>query len=233
MLGLHAGYLAASGPADANPPVNVEVRFRYNPDVRSIDAMVPGVIAMLLVFIPAMLAALGVARERELGSIVNFYVTPVTRIEFLIGKQLPYIAFAMANFVVLVILATTLFGVALKGSVAALATGALLYVCATTAMGLFMSTFLRSQIAAIFGTAIGTTLPAIVFSGLINPVSSQRGIGALVGQAYPTTHFLAIARGTFSKALDFSDLVSPMLALAAAVPVLILASAWLLDKQGR
>jgi ribosome-dependent ATPase len=233
LQGLHAEYLAARNPDAAASAADLEVRFRYNPELKSVDSMVPAVMAMLLVFIPAMLTALGVAREKELGSIVNFYVTPITRIEFLVGKQLPYIAFAMSNFFVLVILAIGLFGVPLKGSFAALCVGALLYVCATTALGLFMSTFLRSQIAAIFGTAIGTTLPAIEFAGLINPVSSQQGLALVIGRVYPTTHFLTIARGTFSKALGFAELQMPLLALAITIPVLIVLAAAFLPKQGR
>jgi ribosome-dependent ATPase len=92
--GLHAQYWPklARGTGSRSPGLgDVEVRYRYNPDVRSLPAMVPAVIPMLLLFIPAMLTALGVVREKELGSIINLYVTPVTKLEFLLGKQLPYI----------------------------------------------------------------------------------------------------------------------------------------------
>src|SRR5690606_21123963 len=152
------------------------------------------------------LTALGVVREKELGSIINLYVTPVTRLEFLLGKQLPYIALGMAHFVLLAVLAVTLFDVPLKGSALPLGLGALLYIACATGLGLLMSTFTRSQIAAVFGTAIATLLPAIQFSGLIHPVASLEGIGALIGQIYPTSQFLVISRGVFSKALGLSDL---------------------------
>jgi ribosome-dependent ATPase len=125
----------------------MEVRYRYNPDVESLNAMVPAVIPLLLMLIPAMLTALGVVREKELGSIINLYVTPVTRLEFLLGKQLPYIALGMLNFVLLLIAAVFVFDVPLKGSLLALLTGGLLYISCATAMGLLMSTFTRSQIA--------------------------------------------------------------------------------------
>lgn len=236
--GIHAHWLATrareAGYGEALAGlVNIETRFRYNPDVKSLVAMVPAVIPLLLMLIPAMLAALSVVREKELGSITNFYVTPTTRLEFLLGKQLPYIGLSFLSFLLLTLLAVTVFGVPLKGSFLTLAAGALLYVGAATAVGLLISTFMRSQIAAIFGTAVLTILPAANFSGMIDPVSSLEGMGRLIGEIYPTTHFLTIARGTFSKALNFSDLHAAFLPLALAVPVLIGLSAALLKKQER
>ena len=227
--GMHAKWLA--GTSLATPLANLEVRFRYNPDIRSLVAMVPAVIPMLLLLIPAMLTTLSIVREKELGSLVNFYVTPVTRLEFLIGKQFPYVVVGMVNFLLLTLLAVTAFGVPFKGSFAALAGGALLYVLAATSIGLLFSTFMRSQSAAIFGTTIGTMIPAMEFSGMIDPVSSLQGIGAAIGQAYPMTHFLTIARGTFSKALGFGDLQASFVPLLIAAPLLVGLSAVLLRKQ--
>ena len=110
--------------------------------------MVPAVIPLLLILIPAMLTALGVVREKELGSIVNFHVTPVTRLEFLLGKQLPYVALGMVNFFALALLAVTAFGVPHKGSFLALTLAALLYLTVATGIGLLMSAFAQTQIAA-------------------------------------------------------------------------------------
>jgi ribosome-dependent ATPase len=212
-------------------PATIETRFRYNPDVKSIVSMVPAVIPLLLMLIPAMLTALSVVREKELGSIVNLYVTPVTKLEFLLGKQIPYVALAMLNFLLLTALAVFMFDVPLKGSFLTLAAAALLYVIVATAIGLVISTFMSSQIAALFGTAILTILPAVQFSGMIDPVSSLEGAGALIGKYYPTTHFLTIARGTFSKALGISDLYPSFVPLLIAIPVLIALGTALLKKQ--
>ncbi|MFG0380297.1 ribosome-associated ATPase/putative transporter RbbA [Pseudomonas sp. zbq_18] len=235
VAGLHQHYLAELARRSPQPQAanaaELEVRYRYNPDVESLKAMVPAVIPLLLMLIPAMLTALGVVREKELGSIINLYVTPVTRLEFLIGKQLPYIALGLFNCVLLVLLAITVFDVPLKGSALTLGLGALLYVACATGLGLLMSTFTNSQIAAVFGTAIATLLPAIQFSGLIYPVASLEGFGALVGQLYPTSQFLVISRGLFSKALELRDLAGYFLALALTVPLLTLLSASLLRKQ--
>jgi ribosome-dependent ATPase len=234
--GIHALWLAdlASRVPGQRPSaglVTIDTRFRYNPDVTSLVAMVPAVIPLLLLLIPAMLTALSVVREKELGSILNLYVTPVTRLEFLLGKQIPYIALAMLNFLLLLVLAVTLFGVPMKGSVLTLTGGALLYVVCATAMGLLISTFMRSQIAAIFGTAVLTILPAVQFSGMLDPVSSLEGAGAFIGRIYPTTHFLLISRGTFSKALKFGDLSASFVPLLIAAPLLIGLCAALLKKQ--
>jgi len=223
----------ALGDAAVAPLATVETRFRYNPDVRSLPAMVPAVIPLLLMLIPAILAALSVVREKEIGSIINFYVTPSTRLEFLLGKQIPYVVLAMASFLLLVLLAVVLFRVPVTGSFAALALGALLYVISATAFGLLISTFVRSQVAALFGTALLTILPAVQFSGLIDPVSSLEGAGRLIGDVFPTTHFVTISRGAFSKGLAFGDLRDSFVPLLIAIPVLIGLAAALLRKQQR
>lgn len=233
---LHAQWLSETatqelGVRPSAGLITIETRYRYNPDVKSLVAIAPAVIPVLLLLFPAMLTALSVVREKELGSIINFYVTPITRIEFLLGKQLPYVALAMLNYVLLVLLAVLVFRVPITGSVLAMTVGALLYTLSATAIGLLFSIFMRSQIAAMFATAIGTILPAVQFSGLINPVSSLEGTGAFVGAIFPTTHFVTICRGVFSKGLGFGDLVRPLLALAVAVPVLLALSVALLKKQ--
>jgi ribosome-dependent ATPase len=210
---------------------SIETRYRYNPDVKSLPAMVPAVIPMLLMMIPAMLTALSVVREKELGSIINFYVTPVTRSEFLLGKQAPYVLLAMFNFGMLVVLSVTVFGVPVKGNLGALTLAALVYVTCATGLGLLVSIFTRSQIAALFVTMIGTLIPCVQFSGMLNPVSSLEGAGAFIGRIYPAAHFLTISRGVFSKALDLHDLSSSFWPLLAAVPVILGAAVLLLKKQ--
>ena len=211
--------------------INIEMRYRYNPDVKSLVAIAPAVIPVLLLLFPAMLTALSVVREKELGSIINFYVTPIGRFEFLLGKQLPYVALAMANYALLVLLALLIFRVPITGNILAMTLGAFLYTLSATAIGLLFSIFMRSQIAALFATAIGTILPAVQFSGLINPVSSLEGAGALIGNIFPTTHFVTICRGVFSKGLGFGDLTQPLLALTMAVPVILGLCVILLKKQ--
>lgn len=209
----------------------LETRFRYNQAFQSVDAMVPAVIGLMLIFIPAVLTALGVVTEKELGSITNLYVTPVTKLEFLLGKQLPYVALAFFNFLVMVLMALFIFGVPLKGSFAGLALGALAYVLATTAIGLFASTLTSTQVAALFGTAIGTMMPATQFSGMLQPVATLSGMAWVVGTLFPTTYFLRISIGAFTKGLSFMELLPFILTTALFWPALLLASHLILRKQ--
>lgn len=210
---------------------SVETRFRYNPDVKSLPAMVPAVIPMLLLMIPAMLTALAVVREKESGSIINLYTTPVTRTEFILGKQLPYVVLAMINFLLMTILSVTVFGVPIKGSFAVLFVASLLFSFSATGMGLLASSVTKSQIAAMFFAMIGTMIPTVQFSGLMDPVSSLEGSARFVGEIYPATHMIDISRGVFNKALEFADLKASLLALLIAVPAIITASILLLRKQ--
>ena len=234
--GVHATWLARKarelyGDAALSGRFEIELRYRYNPNVESLVSMVPAVIPLLLILIPAMLSVLSVVREKELGSIINFYVTPVTRLEFLLGKQLPYIAIAFLNFLMLTAFAVFAFRVPLTGSFVVLALGAFLYVFAATALGLLLSSFMKSQISAIFGTTLLTIIPAVQFSGMLSPVSALQGAAALIGQIYPASHFVTISRGVFSKALTFADLGPQLVALAIIGPLLLVAGTFLLKKQ--
>lgn len=209
----------------------VEIRYRYNPDVKSLPAMVPAVIPINLLMLPAMLAALAVVREKEMGSIINLYATPVTKAEFLLGKQVPYVLVSLASFLLMVLLAVTLFDVPVKGSFPTLLLGAALYCVISTGMGLLASTVTRSQIAVMLITVIGTMLPAIQFSGLLNATSSLEGTGRFIGDIFPTTYMLLISRGVFNKALGLSDLSSDICVLAVTIPVVLVLSISLLKKQ--
>lgn len=216
-----------------HPVAEMKMRFLYNQDFDSVYAMVPATLALLLTLIPATLMALAIVREKELGSITNLYVTPVTRIEFLLGKQLPYIALAMVNFGLMVLMALFIFGVPLKGSFLVLVLGAFLYVAATTSYGMLISAFARTQIAALFGTTILTILPAMQFSGMLTPVSSLAGAGAYMGRVFPMSYFLPISVGTFTKGLGIADLSNFVLELAIFFPTFIVLSLLLLRRQER
>ncbi|MFA5520303.1 MAG: ribosome-associated ATPase/putative transporter RbbA [Castellaniella sp.] len=233
--GLHQEWLAqrAEGMAMGAGSLNLETRFRYNPDVRSLPAMVPVTIPLLLMMLPAMLMALAVVREKESGSIVNLYVTPLSRAEFLIGKQIPYVGIAIFNFLILCLLAVYGFGVPIKGSVAALSLAAVLYCITSTGLGLLASAVTRSQIAAMFFTMIATIIPATLFSGMLDPVSSLEGVGRLIGETYPAAHMFTISRGVFNKALTLADIWPSVAALAIAIPVILVLAIGLLNKQER
>ncbi len=236
LTGVYQSYL--SDPAlniapPQKPLANVEVRFRYNQSFDSIYAQVPGTMALMLALFPAILMALAVVREKELGTITNLYVTPVSRVEFLIGKQLPYIALAFWNFLLMAFMAWAVFHVPLKGSFFMLAAGALVFVSATSGYGMFISSFTSTQIAALFGTAILTFLPATQFSGMMVPVSSLSGFPAFMGHIFPMTYFVPICVGTYTKGLGFADLIGRLGWLCLFVPALLLLSLLFLRKQER
>ncbi len=233
--GIHLNYLSNFARSEIGKevqplPVNIETRFRYNQAFKSVFAMVPGTIMLLLILIPSMMTAVGVVREKELGSINNLYATPVTKIEFLFGKQLPYIVIAMMSFVTLVAMALVLFQVPLKGGVFALILGALFCVTASTAFGLLVSTFVKSQIAAIFAAAILSIMPTIQFSGYLSPVSSLSGGAKVMGSIFPSTYFQNISVGTFTKALGFIDLYVNYIALLILITTFVFLS-WLFLKD--
>jgi ribosome-dependent ATPase len=226
LVGVHNTFLKEQlrGSPRAYPSqasVQIETRFAYNPTFESVYAIVPSVPAILLILIPAILMAVSIVREKELGSIINFYVTPTRRLEFLVGKQLPYIVIGMINYAMLLMIAVVVFGVPLKGSGWMLTICTLLYVTATTAIGMLVSTFTSSQVAAVFITAILTILPTTQFSGLLQPVSTLDGSARVFGTLWPTTYYMHASVGAFTKGLGAGGLLKDALALAAFIPVLI------------
>lgn len=205
----------------SRPAYRLEPRFRYNQGFRSLDTIAPVSIGILLALIPAILTALAVVREKELGTITNFYVTPIRRLEFLAGKQLPYIGISFLNFLFLLLLALTLFDLRIKGSLLALVAGGFLYVAATTAVGFVASVLTRSQTAAVFGTAIIIMMPAVQYSGLMQPVASLDPAGRWIGTLFPTSHFVQISVGVFDKGLSLAELIPTLGILAVFWPILL------------
>ena len=197
---------------------DIEERFMYNPTFESIYSIVPSVPALLLLLIPAILMTVSIVREKELGSIINFYVTPTGRLEYLLGKQLPYVAIGMINFFILTALALVVFGVPIKGSFLMLTLCTLLYVMATTGIGMVTSTFTSSQVAAVFVTAILTIVPTIQFSGLLQPVSTLEGSAGFIGSIWPTTYYMHSSLGAYTKGLGAELMLSDIVFLAVLHP---------------
>ncbi|WP_454656201.1 ribosome-associated ATPase/putative transporter RbbA [Bosea beijingensis] len=195
------------------PTIRVEPRFRYNQEFRSVFAITPGSMMLLLVVFPAMLTALGVVREKELGSITNVYASPATVGEYLLGKQLPYVAIGLLSYVSLLVLAAGVLGVIPSGSVAVLSLAALVYVFSATAFGLLVSAFVSTQVAAIFGTAILTAMTAAHYSGFLFPAASLEGSGRIMGLSFPALWFQTVSLGVFSKGLGLEAFVSEITVL--------------------
>lgn len=222
--GVHNNLLEDAGSILYSAPpkyrVNIQDRFMYNPSFESIYSIVPSVPALLLILIPAILMTVSIVREKELGSMINFYVTPTRKLEYLLGKQIPYIVIGMINFFILVAMAMFVFGVPIKGSFWVLTLCTLLYVTATTGIGMVISTLTSSQVAAVFVTAIVTMLPTIQFSGLLQPVSTLEGNARLVGSIWPTTYYMHSSVGAFTKGLAPGLMIQDIVFLACCIPVL-------------
>ncbi|MQP64570.1 ribosome-associated ATPase/putative transporter RbbA [Niveispirillum sp. SYP-B3756] len=215
---------AASGPI-------IQPRFRYNQSFRSANAILPGIIMVVMIMIPGMLTAIGVVREREIGSIANLYASPASVPEFLLGKQMPYVAIGFAALLILVTTTVLLFDVPVNGSLAGLLLGGGLYIMAATGLGLLVSTFVRTQVAAILVTAIISVVPAINFSGFLYPASTLEGGAALIGRAFPSLWFQTISLGAFAKARDFGALHLEFVMLGLFALVFMTAASLLLRKQ--
>jgi len=212
-------------------PYRLETRFQYNQEMLSAYAIVPSIIAVLVTMIPTMLMAVAVVREKELGSIINFYATPTQRLEFLWGKQVPYVAIAMINYLCLVLLTRFVFQVPLLGSLPVLMFAGICYSWVATSFGLLISAFTRTQIAALFAALIISMIPSVNFSGMLKPVASLEGGAYWFGTLFPATYLMNITVGTFTKGLYFSDLWKNFAVMAGHFVFFTLCSALLLRKQ--
>jgi ribosome-dependent ATPase len=234
--GVHNNLLRdpASGLETATPPkytTDIEERYMYNPTFESIYSIVPSVPALLLLLIPAILMTVSIVREKELGSMINFYVTPTGRLEYLLGKQIPYVAIGMLNFFILTAMALLVFGVPIKGGFLTLTFCTLLYVMTTTGLGMVTSTFTSSQVAAVFVTAILTIVPTIQFSGLLQPVSTLDGNARLIGSIWPASYYMHSSLGAYTKGLSPGLMMKDIFFLAGCIPVLLAISCAGLRKQ--
>lgn len=214
-------------------PIGLEPRFVYNQDFASVYAMTPGVIMFLVLMIVSMMTALGVVREREMGSIINLSVSPASTISFLVGKLLPYVAIGTATLLMMIGLAVSILGLTIKGSLAALLLGGLLYVVTAASFGILVSSLVRSQVAAIFACALLTLMPALNFSGFLQPISNLSPATQVIGLAFPSSWFQQISIGVFAKGLPFTSFVDAFIALAIFPLIYLLAARYFLPKQER
>ena len=228
MLQNPANGLQVGPPKDT---AKFQERYMYNPTFESVYSIVPSIPALLLVLIPAILMAVSIVREKELGSMINFYVTPTGKLEYLLGKQIPYIAIAMLNFFILAAMARFIFGVPVKGSFLLLTFTTLLYVTSTTGIGMLISSFTTSQVAAVFVTAILTITPTIQFSGLLQPVSTLMGKARIVGSIWPTTYYMHSSVGAYTKGLSPGLMLQDIIFLACCIPIFWAVSMMGLRKQ--
>ena len=242
VTGAHAAVTADAGGASpaldmlAQPgssPVQFAPRFRYNPAMESLPAIGPSIPPLLLLLFPAILMAVSLAREKEIGTITNFYVTPTGRIEFLVGKQLVYIGITLINFAILTALVVLVLGVPLRGDPLVLLWASLVYAVAATGFGMLVSMMSTTQVTAVFACTVLSVMPTLQFSGMMTPVSSLEGPARVLGSLWPTTWYMAISVGAYTKGLGLADLSGALMRLAMFGPLFTGLAILALRKQER
>ncbi len=220
-------HLAARGARGGQVwPVQMDLSVWYNPTLESKNFIVPGMLVVIMMIFPPLLSALLIVRERESGTILNLYASPVGRWAILAGKALPYVAVSFLDYLVIFVASVWLFGVRFIGSVGVLSGGALLYSICTIGIGLLISTLTRTQLAAMLATFLGAVAPAFTFSGIFAPIASQDAVGRFVARLIPATYFMDVVRGSYLKGGGVAPYVPHLLALASYA-VVVYAVAWL------
>jgi len=206
--------LAARGLAAAVPAVSVAPRIRYNPTLKTPPYIIPGVMAMLLVIVTTITTAMGLAREREMGTLEQVLVTPVHPTLLLLGKMLPFVVIGCVVVMLGLNTGSWIFGVPLRGSLWVLAGSTLLYLMSTLGVGLLISTVSATQQQAFLGGFL-FALPAILLSGVMTPVRSMPLWMQALTWLNPVRYFAEILRGVLLRGAGFADLWTRMLALLA------------------
>lgn len=228
LLADYAGRLGR--PDGLTQPLMMNVSVWYNPTLESINMIVPGMIVLILMMFPAILGALVVVREKEAGSIFNYYASPAARWEILLGKALPYVAVAFLDYLIIYAMSIWLFQVRFIGSFWVLSSAALLYSACTIGIGLLFSVLMRTQLAAMLVTFLATMTPAFNYSGFISPVASMDPLGQFIAHLIPATYFMGMVRGVYLKGLGF-DFFWPDLLALLLYTLVVYTLAWAFFKK--
>jgi ABC-2 type transport system permease protein len=198
-------YLAQRGYVTTNfMPVSTDYRVWYNPSLESKNSIVPGLMVINLMFYPSLLASLVVVREKERGTILNLYCSPAKRVEIIVGKAVPYIAVAFVDYFLMFLLSIGVFHVRFVGNFLVLTLAALLYISCCIGLGLVISVFCKTQVAAMLVTFVALMTPSILFSGMMTPIASMDRSAQVISRFIPASYFMGMARGVFLKGLGFS-----------------------------
>jgi ABC-2 type transport system permease protein len=210
-------------------PVEARPVMMFNPDMRSANLLIPGLIAIILAFSGTILSAFAIVKERERGTLEQLMVTPVSPLAVVLGKILPYLGLAYVELIVVLILMVYAFKVPIFGSVTLLLLLSSVYLLALLSFGLLISSKAQSQMEAM-QRAMGIMLPSILLSGYIFPLSSLPWPLRIFSHLLPATHFIKIARGIVIRGAGFADLWEPVLSLLLISALLIAASARAFQK---
>lgn len=229
---LAQNWLNKRGQTSVNlQPIKLETRFLYNPSLVSSYSLVPGLLVVILMMNPAIMAALAIVKEKDYGTIYNIYSSSITRWEFLLGKVIPYYGLNFINILILFLLSLVLFQVPFKGSLFLLLLGSIIYIFTTTGMGLVVSAFTRSMVAAQIVTIIITIIPSFLYSGLLMPVSNLGREGEIEAHLFPAMYYMKIVQGTYSKVIGLKEMGTNYLIILAYGTILFFISLLLFKKR--
>jgi ABC-2 type transport system permease protein len=212
-------------------PLKIESRVWFNPELKSRNFIVPGIIVTTLLFYPALIATLSVVREKEQGSILNLLSSPIKGWEYILGKAIPYLCISLLVFLIIFLLAWWGFRVPFRGNFLLLLLASLLYVTGTVGIGLLISVLLRTQVGAMLLTSIVTIIPAFFYSGFFFPIASMGKISQIQSYLFPSRYYMRIVRDSFLKGIGWHILWPDLLALAIYSCLLLLSSILLFRKR--
>ncbi|MCL4798913.1 MAG: ABC transporter permease [Burkholderiales bacterium] len=226
-----AGAAARAQGLTVPPHVEVAARVWYNAPMRSVNYIVPGLFAVLLMAFPPLLTALAIVREKERGTIEQVFVSPVSPAVFILGKILPYAGIAFVEMLVVLAVGTFWFDIPFRGSLPLLLAASLVYVFVTVGIGVFVSTLLRTQVAAVFLSLVVTMMPSFLFSGFLFPIATMPYVLQLYTYAFPARYFNDISRDLYLKGVGIEYLWWNAALLAAYGAVIVLVATWRFRKK--
>jgi ABC-2 type transport system permease protein len=229
---LLAGFLSRQGVEPIRPPVEGRIRVWFNEDLESRNFIIPGIIAVIIMIVGAILTSLVIAREYENGTMETLKALPVTGMELLVGKAVPYFFIGLTDVLIAVFMGQVLFGIVMKAGFWVMILASSLYLGVALALGLLISTVTKSQLVANQGAILITYLPSLLLSNFVFPVANMPAALQLLTYIVPATYYIEILSGIYLKNLGMAEMWTNFAVLAVMFVVLAGANAVLLRKEG-
>ena len=207
-----------------HPPISTESRVWYNPNLESANFIIPGLVAIILMMICALMTSITIAREKETGTLEQILVSPIRPFEITFGKVLPYVIIAFFDGALIVLAAKIMFGIPIAGSLIQLTLLSIVYLYASLSIGVFISTRVKTQQVAMMIALLATILPSLLLSGFIFPIRSMPWLLRMISNVVPAKYYLDIIRGIILKGIGFTLLWQQTLFLFILGTMLLLIS---------